>query len=178
MMRQINLLPEDIQKAEAQSLLRNIAVSAIAPLVAVMLLMHGVLAWYLTSLNQEARQSPGTVPSIEADHLREKVDQKLGEAQKFFYHHKALFYHDIRRILTLRILAKLGTMADQKVWVKRFELDYKQKITRISGQSYNTRLVSEFMLELKKLQFFSEVELSSMEKGPDGKINFLVVCRL
>ncbi len=71
----------------------------------------------------------------------------------------------------------MGKITTHKVWLTRLSLDNSNGICQMDGKSFNTRLVSEFMLEFKKIPYFENVALISMEKGPDEKVDFKITCK-
>ncbi|MDP2653140.1 MAG: PilN domain-containing protein [Candidatus Omnitrophota bacterium] len=175
-MRQINLLPEQMQKVEQIKTIRNAFVLVLAPILLVMAVVHVLLAMHLQNMKRLAERPMDYIQTREVGEVKVRIDEVLSKMRDFHAGHEILLESIAQRASTPVILVNLGEMAQSRVWLNDFNLDHESKTCRIAGQSFNTRLVSEFMLELKKVPFFKNVELSSMERGQDGKVGFSIVC--
>ena len=178
-MRQINLLPEQMQKTEQQKILRNFFVVTLIPTLIIVCVIHGLLWWYLQSVKKTATERSTDYSQInEFGDVKEKIDTLSAKIEDFYRAQKPVLASIAQQSFSPFLLKNFGDAASNRVWFKRLALDYDGKICRIEGRSYNTRLVSEFMLELKKLAFLKSVELSSMEKSPEGNVDFMIICNL
>ena len=177
-MRQINLLPEQMQKTEQQKIVQNSFVLALIPTVMIICVIHGFLSWDLQNVKKAAEQSTDDNQINEFGDVKGKIGALSAQIENFYKAQKPVLLSMAQQAFSPFLLKNFGDAASNRVWFKKLELDYEAKICRIEGRSYNTRLVSEFMLEVKKMAFFKSVELSSMERSPDGQVDFMIVCNL
>ncbi len=177
-MRQINLLPEPMQKIEEQKVIRNAFGVSVVPTLIILIVVHVFLSWYLQDVIKMTGYSTDYSQVNEFGDIKEKIDVLSVQMGNFYRDQKPVLMSVAQQSSPPFLLKNLSVAASNRVWFKKMELDFDGKICRIEGQSYNTRLVSEFMLELKKILSLKSVELNSMEKTPEGHVNFMIVCNL
>jgi len=180
-MRQVNLLPQELRQSQELRRIRNAFVVTLVPTLIVLVLIHWALNFRVSSLmrSMERPARPMTLPGLRSMHtqidaLREEFAQ-LTQGQEFFLEQAA------RSDLLPGMLKMIANASQEKVWFKKISLDYKDKTCLIIGRSFHARLVSEFMLELKKMPAFQRVELTTMGKGQGShnrEIDFQVICHL
>ena len=163
-MRQVNLLPEDIRKAEEVRKVRHSLIFTIgAPLLGIVTI-HLLLLLLVYQLRTAASQPLGFQDTPQIGVVREKIDQIQSLAGDFSQQHQGAVKILCRLRSPVGFLLHLGEVVREKVWLTDIQLDYGKKICELTGRSFNTRLVSEFMLELKKMNAVENFELVSMEQ--------------
>ncbi len=177
-MRQINLLPESLQKAQYKSLVIRSAMLTFGSTLAFIILIHAGLAVMVGNLESKIQNPPPNIDTIEFAQMRQQIQDKSNNIQKYFSQYGAVIDAYGDNYFSVDIMKVIGTISQHKVWFTRLNLNNKKRTCEIEGKSYNTRLVSEFMLGIKKTPFFENVALISMEKGQDEKVDFKLECSL
>ena len=116
----------------------------------------------------------------EISRLRKEIARSELEMQRFIDKNRVALDISSKYIPCPYILKTIGDITLDMVWLTGLSVDSENGTCQIDGRSFNTKLVSEFMLELKKLPYFRSVELPSMEKGtePERKeIEFKITCK-
>lgn len=177
-MRQINLLPESLQQAQNKKKILNSFFVTLIPTVFAVGAIHILTILFIANLEGQVKHPAANMDTMEFMALREEIQKKADDLQKYTADYGALINSYMDNYLSQDILRAIGAISHHKVWFTRFELNNKNRACEIQGKSFNTRLVSEFMLGVKKAPFFDNVTLISMEKGQDEKVNFKIVCVL
>lgn len=163
-MRQVNLLPEDIRKSEEIRKVRHSLVFTIgAPLLGIVVI-HLLLVLLVHHLKTAASEPLGFQDTPQISAVREKIDQIQSSAGDFSRQHQSAVKIICRLRSPVGFLLRLGEAVREKVWLTDVQLDYGKKVCELTGRSFNTRLVSEFMLELKTMNAVENFELVSMEQ--------------
>jgi Tfp pilus assembly protein PilN len=137
-----------------------------------------VLVGIVDNLESKIQHPPANIDTIEFAQLRAQTQQMSNNIQKYINQYGAVINAYGDNYFSVDILRVIGNISQHKVWFTRLNLNNKTRKCEVEGQSYNTRLVSEFMLEIKRAPFFDNVALISMEKGQDDRVNFKLVCTL
>jgi len=180
-MRLVNLLPEENQKKEQWRMVRLSFGMTFLPLALGLILIHALLGLQLSAVEQALRQPKRQGESAQIAKLRQEISAVKAKGQKLVTTDKELIKYFVVQPASSRILKNIAQVADEKVWLTEFVLDSAKETCDIGGKSFNIRLVSEFMLGLKKLLYFEDVALVTMEEGAkdkDGEVTFKVTCRL
>ena len=177
-MRQINLLPEPLQKAQQKKMIVSSAMATVGSIVLVILVIHALLSLGMANLENQLNNPTTYKDTAEFVQLREKINAAREKVKAYLGQYSAVVEAYVNNSSTVDILRIAGTSSKHKVWFTKFVLSNKAKNCEIEGKSFNTRLVSEFMLNIKKTTFFETVDLISMEKSPDDKVTFKIVCTL
>lgn len=175
-MRQINLLPETLQKAQAQSRITKSLLITLGPAVLAMALIHVFFVFVLSYLEKQAKSPVVNVDSGGFEQLRDQIQQQKVGLEKYYGQYRAIIDPYTSNYFTRQILEKSGEMTHHKVWLTRINIDNMKRSCELEGKSYNTRLVSEFMLNIKRTSYFENVNLISIDKARDEKVNFKIVC--
>ena len=177
-MRQINLLPESLQKRQYQKMAVNSAAALGSLTLVVLACIHLLLSTSVAKLENQVHHPAAYMDTMEFVQLREQI-QGLGEEIKNYVGlYRPVLEAHLDNYSIVSILGLVGNMSNHRVWFTRFSLNTKTRDCEIEGKSFNTRLVSEFMLDMKKTPLFDNVTPISMEKGTDEKINFKIICKL
>ena len=180
-MRLVNLLPEEYQKKEQWRILRHSLCLTFLPLGLGLAVIHFLVVSQLAGMEQALRQPKHYSESVQTVKLRQEISAVKAKGQGLVSADKELIEYFVVQPASSRILKNIARVADEKVWLTEFGLDLARGTCDIGGKSFNIRLVSEFMLELKQLSYFAEVELVAMEEGAKekgGEVTFKVTCRL
>lgn len=177
-MRQINLLPETLQKAHIKTVIVHSAAVSIGGTFLLAAVVHVLLTLSIGNLEERVLHPASYLDTMEFAQLREMINIKAEEVKKYVGQYGTVVEAQMNNNAAEGILKAAGMSSKHKVWFTRFVLDNKARKCEIEGKSFNTRLVSEFMLNIKKSPFFDNVSLISMEKGTDEKVDFKVVCIL
>lgn len=177
-MRQINLLPQKIQQRQRLAILRNSFCLTILPTVIGMVFVHGVITGQLAMVEKVFRSPQAFQETAESRRIQQEMDSLKASATEFFVREKDLIELFVVNLPISEIAKDIGRSVSQKVWLTKLDVDMFKKTCTIDGQSYNTRLVSEFILELKKLAYFKKVQLITMgeeQKASTGEVDFKII---
>lgn len=180
-MRQINLLPKNLQKAIQIKKVRNSALIIFIPVFTFVLIGHFGVGFWVDSLRRSAEAPPSMNETPEIVRLRQGIKSVNAETKNFAEHNEGALEILKQDYPVSKIIKALGDASDKKAWIKGLTFDSEGGVCRIDGASLSTKTVSEFMLELKKISFFKNVELINMGKQKSGgldKIDFQLSCGL
>lgn len=180
-MRQVNLLPEDIQKTERIKIIINSLLTTLVPVILGMALLHFLIVFRLHSLQRVVNQPYAQPELAQFQELRQEIGKIKSAAQGSFSRDRELIEYFVVNLPFSEILRNIGNIAQERVWLTGVTVDGQSNICEIEGRSFNTRLVSEFILNLKQYYFFQSVELLSMGEDKTGKeeeTHFKIVCSL
>ncbi|MBL7170475.1 MAG: PilN domain-containing protein [Candidatus Omnitrophica bacterium] len=179
-MRQINLLPEKVHRAEERRSIRKSLITAVSLTSLVVLSIHLLSAGRVERLEKIARQLTSIKVPPEISQLRGKIARLKVERQTFIDRNRVLLDILSKDLPYPYILKTIGNVTSDMVWLTGFSIDSRKGTCQIDGQSFNTSLVSEFMLELKKLPYFESVDLTSMERRTELQekgVDFKITCK-
>ena len=178
-MRQINLLPETVRGVEKRALVAKAVMVLIGSAAVIILLSHFFLLWRISCLKKTISHLRDIGGITAGSPLDRQLNQSGSQIQKYIDENKALTEVLTKDFLSLPLLKTIGDAASGRVWLTAVTVDSKTETCQISGNTYNTQLVSEFMLELKRSPFFKNIDLASMEKGKETQLkemSFTVTC--
>jgi Tfp pilus assembly protein PilN len=180
-MRQINLLPLEIQRAEQIRSIRNSIIVILAPVLAVLLGIHFLLTYAVQQTALRAAQPPEQIDTPEINQVRTALRSEELKMSQFVNSNKPMIQLITKDFSMTDILKVINTVIENKVWFTSLKVDTESKRCEIDGKSFNTRLVSEFMLELKRAAYFQDVELISMNisnNAANDEVDFKIICLL
>lgn len=178
-MRQINLLPEEVKRTEKERINKNLVIFGAGLTFLVVASIHFLLAWRVDSLKNALKQSDAVRKNPGLSQLQKEINQLEKERERYVKENKALLEILTKHLASPSVLKVLSEAASGRVWFIGLSIDVQKETCRINGKSFNTQLVSEFMLELKRSSCFKKIDLTSMEKqsAPEGKdITFSITC--
>jgi Tfp pilus assembly protein PilN len=180
-MRQVNLLPERLQQAEEKRIIRDSIIITISLTLLLVLSLHFLLVSRVIRLKKIIDRLTIAKETPEVRELRKEINRLKTEEQTFI--NKNRVFLDILAMGTSYpyILNSIGEATSNKVWLTKLSVDAKNGICQFDGKSFDIQLVSEFMLELKKMAHFRNVELTSMERGKEmgeKAVAFRITCNL
>ena len=179
-MRQVNLLPEGLKKTANLKAERSALIVTGGIALAIFVFIHVILVIQIKGLEIAANQPLFFEEATQTGQLKGLIESKK-KIQKLVKKNRDVLEIFAKHSSSANILDTIGDITRDKVWLNRFLLDLNAGQCTIEGRSFNTRLVSEFMLELKKLPCFENVELVSMDKGTkkgDEEIDFEIICKI
>lgn len=179
-MRQINLLPEELQRSQGRRPIIKSVIAAVCLAVFAVLSIHLLLTATVGMLERIERELISTRELPEMSRLREEIARSKLDMRRFIDKNRVPLEILSENLPCPYILKTIGDVTLDLVWLTGFSVDSKNGTCQLDGRSFNTKLVSEFMLELKKVPYFKSVELSSMEKGGEPKkeeVEFKIVCK-
>jgi len=179
-MRQVNLLPEELRKIQKIRVARNSALLTLLPVVLLVGVLFGLLSFWVGGLEKKTLKPQVSKDKLLSSQFSTEAKKVESEIRKVLDSDKDIIESFLRASSTSSILKVIGNTTADKVWLTKLSFDRKMKSFQISGHSFNTRLVSEFMLELRRLPVFKNVALISMEKGEKGahQAAFSIECKL
>jgi Tfp pilus assembly protein PilN len=180
-MRQVNLLPIENQRSEQWRVLRNSLCGIFLPLGFLMLVVHLLLGLQVAAMEKRLNSPLRHAESAPVVALQQAMADIKLKGEGFLKTDKEIVEYFIVQPSAANILGNIGNQALDKVWLTDLRGDGTKRVYEIVGRSFNIRLVSEFMLELKKLPYFENVELVTMgegAKGKEGEIDFKMICHL
>ncbi len=180
-MRQINLLPEKLQKAEKARNIKTSIMFTVLPVLFGICIIHFFLSAKVSVLREMVDQPLMLKDTTEVRPIRRQVIRLNNDISKFINQNSDIVGIYSKYFFSTNTLRIIGSVSTNKVWLKALSLDIQEGTCLIEGKSFNTRLVSEFMLELKRLAYFEKVELISMGKesqSEESEIDFKIVCQL
>lgn len=179
-MRQLNLLPADLQQKQQTARLRNVLIVLIIPTVILMGGIHYALVRHIDRLNDTVQNPPSPLETPEIQALRREIQSVRSGIESLVGSHYLAMELFARQLMPASVLKDTANGARGKVWFDQMEMDMTKRVFSIKGKSFNTRLVSEYMLELKKMPYFSAVDLESVSKENAGgqAVEFLINCHL
>lgn len=178
-MRQINLLPQEIQKTRERHLFilsLAITVSLIVLIITVWHLLLNINIRRLESIS--SRLTPAVTIKNKFETLKKEFAQTAAEREKFLQDNSALMPVIRSRIPYSDLLKALSHTTYEKVWLNEFKLESRSGVLELSGSSDNTESVSEFLYRLRRIPFLASVAPSAIERGENDIINFKVRCML
>jgi len=179
-MRQVNLLPEELQKAQSLKIIGSSLLFNIGAVVIFVVLINSLLSFWITNLETVALQPLALKENNEITQIRAKISEIEKETGMIFKKNRDIMEVFARNSSFSHLLKVIGNVTSDKVWLTSLTFVMKDRRCKMDGLSFNTRLVSEFMLELKKISYFKNVELLSMEKEGRGikEVAFTIECEL
>lgn len=180
-MRQINLLPDNLKNKEKLRFLKKSLLCTVGVSLLVMVLVHFILILRVGSL-EKALSNPAIYGGSEViKKLQKDIDIVIKDTRRDMK--RSQYFAELldKNLMFSSVLQNISNIASDKVWFKRVKIVVDGKNFEIEGKSFNTRLVSEFMLDLRKLAYFKNVDLITMEKNDDGvkkEIDFKIACKL
>ena len=163
-MRQVNLLPDETRKTETLRFMRNSLLILLAPVFGLWFLMNLLLNIQIGALKRTAAQPLAFQETGETQALKTKIANLEKKIQEYGDQNKGIIETFVKKVPCGYLLKNIGCLSEDKVWVNAISFDTQKKECRIDGKSFSTRLVSEFMLELKRLPHFEGVDLVSVGK--------------
>ncbi len=179
MLRRINLIPKDVQNEIAKQGMTMSITTLVISLVSIMLIAHIVLHARIAALDGELKTHIKESKGADIKQLSRDVALLNERKEVFINRNNTLLEIIDRRFPVYDILYRFGNLANKKVWLSRCKIKGRRRMCEINGRSWNTHLVSEFMIELKKEPYFESVNLVSMEKGAStDEVLFSLICYL
>ncbi len=178
-MRQVNLLPEHLQRTERLKTIRSSIAATVGLILLLVLPIHLLLALRVERLEKAAYQPGAIGETPELSQLYREISDLKVERQRLFKGNAGIIEVLTEDLIYPGFLQTIGEVASDKVWLTRLSVESKKGTRRFTGRSFSTQSVSEFMLELKKIPYLKTVELSSMEKASDKartEIDFDIIC--
>ncbi|MDD5449292.1 MAG: PilN domain-containing protein [Candidatus Omnitrophica bacterium] len=178
-MRQINLLPEEVKHTEIGRINKNVIIVGIGLIFLAMTLVHFSLVHRVTALKKTLKQLNAVKGYPGLGQLQKEAVAIEKEKARYASENKALIDIMAKHLASAPLLKSISDAAYGRVWFTALAVDPQKEGLRITGRAFNTELVSEFMLELKKMASFKKIDLASMEKqeSADGEeINFAINC--
>jgi len=176
-MRQINLLPESLQQAEQMRLLRNVAVVICIVSLGAALVLHMLLSFGVNTTRANVDQSL-MAHQDEFVRIKQEIQNAKGQMKDLYSKEEVLILLLSKHLSNAHMLKVMGQLTGERVWLTGLNLDIQKSECELEGRSFSTRLVSEFMLELKRMPYFREVELINMDKGKSTEVTFKILCHL
>lgn len=179
-MRQINLLPEGLHMARERYQCKVSLGLTIFLTVLVIVMIHTMLGLKIRRLEKISSELiPPETQETRLETLKKEFKLVYSERERY-RKDNCIFSSVLRgRISYPDVLTALSYATHQKVWLKMLKLETENGILELSGSSFNTDSMSEFLFRLKGLPFFVSVTLVTMEKEPGTDIiNFNVKCQL
>lgn len=179
-MRQVNLLPDKLRLSEERMPIIKSVIACVCLTLFVILSIHLLLAAGVGRLERTERKLTSMREPPEISRLRKEIARSELEMQKFIDKNRVPLDILSKYLPCPYILKTIGDITLDMVWLTGFFVDSENGTCQIDGRSFSTKLVSEFMLELKKVPYFKSVELPSMEKGtePEKKeVQFKITCK-
>lgn len=177
-MRQVNLLPEDLQTSQYQKRIARSVLLTGGSTLLVMAVLHVLIALGVAGLEDRVRRPQTYADAAEFVELREQVRILKDDVSQYVGRYRTVIEAYMDHYATTAILKTLGKAGRQKIWLTRLTVNNTTRVCDMEGRSFNTRLVSEFMLGIKKNPFFDNITPISMEKGPEQIIHFRITCDL
>ncbi len=180
-MRQVNLLPEESQRIETLKFIQRTLAFLFVPTLVVLFGISFAMDRHIEILRHAVDKPMAFQETAETRKLDQDIANTEKELKIFGDEHRVLIKTFVKRVPTAYLLKIISRLSENKVWLKGISLDHQQDICRIEGKSFNTRLVSEFMLEIKRLPYFRDVELVSVGKEAvkaASEVDFQIVCHL
>ncbi|MBN1492849.1 MAG: PilN domain-containing protein [Candidatus Omnitrophica bacterium] len=178
-MRQINLLPEAYQhQMRMAALKKTMIVSAVIVIVCIVP-VHIWLADGVKGLKNELTAIKLSRAMPELDKVRSEVTLLRNERNAFVSENQALLEIAAQRVHYKAMMKLIGDSARNKVWLNSVTVSSQKKTLEMKGKAYDAQLVSEFLLEIKKIPYFNTVDLTSMQSNTaaDGTtITFSLTC--
>lgn len=169
-MREVNLLPTSYQKKERNSVIIKSVFLMIVLLVLFLGSLYVAISWGILHLETVLGYRAASQVNLEMKELKGQLIA-LDNQMKDFYVRKQLVVEGYMTSAALiNLLERAGDFTSDRVWLTELECHAFQKQCSLKGKAFNTRLVSEFMLDLKKLSFFESVDLVSMGKEESQNI--------
>lgn len=180
-MRQINLLPLEDQKKGQFIVIRNLLVWTFVPMAVVLFLLHGIVVLWLGVLNTFVQNPYRQQETAHAQQLQQQIALVKSSIRDFVEKNPGQVRLFVVPLSMTDILTNISNAALDKIWLNEFSIDLSKQTCELAGESYTTRLVSEFMLQLRELPYFKKVDLVSMEKDDPRQgegVRFKVSCKL
>lgn len=180
-MRQINLMPKALQEAEQKRFLIASLVVVLGPLAVVLALVHGVMQSRLSTLQRLAEDPLALSSSPEIVEMSRQIQTLKEETRRFVGDRQAVLELISRQALAPQVLTLTANAVTDRIWLQNLELDYLKNVLLVNGRSTETRQVSAYILELKRLPYFKSVELVTMGKDAapgQEEIDFKIQCAL
>ena len=181
MIRQVNLLPPALKNEHKLAVVKKSLMLTLGPVLIFVVVCHFLLILGVSWLAAVAQQPTEFKEAPEISRVRQQILAVSKDVNAFFKEQKPLADFAAQQYPELNILKQLGEMTGHKVWLSGLIFDIKKGTLEFQGSSFNTRLVSEFMLGLRNLSYFSKVDLVSMGKAAQGKdkeVSFTISCQL
>ena len=174
------MLPEEMQRANERRFVIKSLVTTACLLFLVVLSIHLLLAAGVGRLERVERELASMGEPPEISQLRKETARLELEMQGFINKNRVPLDILSKHLPCPYILKTIGDITLDMVWLTGFSVDSQKGTSQIDGRSFNNKLVSEFMLELKKLPYFKSVELTSMERNAEPEkigVEFKITCK-
>lgn len=140
-------------------------------LLVLTLLGWGGLRWYMSSLDGKITRLDAEIAANSTEFQSERVER----IENFDARLSLLNTDPAEMIDPESILAKLESVMVPQVVLTEYEYNGEEKQVSVSGKTDNFRYVAEQIISLKSDPMFSRVEVSSVSRDEDGKIEFTLV---
>ena len=167
-MKDINLLPERYLQQERKRLMIRTGLLVWSLTFVIMVVSYVLLQREVGRLVVLTKDPQSFQENPEILRLRGEIKAIKGSALSFIGENREVAEIAIRNFSAADILADVGQATLDRVWLTKFTADPKGKLCELNGKAVSTRLVSEYMLELKRLPYVADLELVSMGKKEDG----------
>lgn len=177
-MIRVNLLPVK-RKKKAKALPVFIIYGVLLTLVAVV--MSGYLFWYFNSQVSALTQKK-KANEVKIAELKNKIKEVENfEAQKKALEQRKDLVEQLRKnqSLPVRILTEMSNVMPLGVWLQQMSVTGKE--IKISGTGFTNEDVVNYVDNLKKSQFFSDIYLEGSQKKSEGNVityQFSLTCKL
>ncbi|MFC1808987.1 PilN domain-containing protein [Candidatus Omnitrophota bacterium] len=178
-MRQVNLLPELFQhEMRIKTVKKSLVLSAVV-LLLIIVPVHVLFSLKIGALRAEKQNllENKDIPSINA--LREESQELKMRTAGVVNDNRTLLEISGDSLAYKEMLKHIGDITLNKVWINSLTISKNKKTVEISGRSFDAQLVSEFLLELKSLECFNDVDLTSMqskESQGGSEVTFGLTC--
>jgi Tfp pilus assembly protein PilN len=180
-MRQVNLLPEESRKAETILFIRNTVGVILGPFVGILLIVNFFIGAHIDYLRRTAEQPLASKETSETLAMKKQIEKYEENLKQTGVQNKDIVETFVKKVPAGYLLKMISRLAEDKVWLDGISVDVKERRCTVDGKSFGTRLVSEFMLELKRLPHFKDVELVSVGKETRKtaqEVDFQIICFL
>ncbi len=180
-MRQINLVPIEIQQKYRRRVeQRTIFVTMIAVL-SMSVALHLMLTTEIKTLKKALASKSASMNAPQIDLLVRGINELKNQRKDIFSSDPVLSAAMTHGYVFSNLLKKIGSISSGRVWFNSMVIDSQKGIFTLKGQTYATRSVSEFMLDMKKLGYCEAMDVSSIAKHMESEkkeIDFEIVCML
>jgi len=180
-MRQVNLLPEEIRRVEIIQFIQHTLAFLLVPTMVLLFIISFFMNMHIRNLKRTAEQPLDFHETAETRELKEKIETRETQLKRYGHENEILIKTFVKNSSASYLLKVISRLSENKVWLKAIVLDAQQNTCHIDGKSFNTRLVSEFMLEIKRLPYFRSVDLVAVGKQAvktEAEVDFQIVCYL
>ena len=180
-MRHINLIPKEYIWQSTRRIIRNSLIISIIVFISIAIVTHILFSSKIELLEQLLNSTRIKAEKTTINNVHGEINIINDTINNFLNTNE--FYIDlIQKQFNIKdILITIGNIIGDQIWLNGYTLDSRKGICEINGFSPNTNLVSEFMLELKRIKYFNNIKLTSMKKlseKSNSLISFRIVCVL